>query len=708
MGGGTTGGTRGQVMDIAVADNGDVYIGGWFNAVKSDAENSVANTAYVAKWSAGAWSSLGTGGVTANLYGVCAVELDDPANPSKLFVGGDFTSIGTATSDNMAVWNTGASTWSNAAGFGTRSQESCPEEILAVGPDEVYVASSNELSPALSYFAKYTPSSGAVASVDNGFADKVFGLAAYNGDLYATGNFSQAGASTTAKGVAKASTNNPSWAGLGANPTTSGIPECTGLLQTKYCTEIAVDSGGRVYVGGNFTKTQNDGVDVARSAYISMWDPADGLWKSLGSISGTNVVVEEVNVIGNYVYIGGRFTCINDFRMNNIARYNINTSEWEAVGDGTLVGLEVVTNGAVRSIEPTPDGNSLYIGGSFLNAGNNPNADNIAKLTHAPTQAGPCNPVASEISWLEAPTDFETLTGGSMTGKNPNYNGGESGRLLDFVWKAPAGVNYYAYKVSAEWVDPRNEANRQALPEFDCWTSGLSCEVIVPTSYDRQGWRFSLRGFQLNGHSKPATWKLPSPFDPVFPAGVPTDVKAVGGWNTITVNWKAPSFRGTYPITNYLVTSVQGGRTCITTLRDENMLQCVFTSLTPGTNYTFKVQALNGAGWGDFSVLSNSTTPYNLKITGFSRRIAKFLFFQLGSDVEVSGVAPGYAPGAEVTAWFKIGESDWTKGPVLKVDQSGKVNLKQRLPRQDNGSPLVVRFQDAGGNYSNNVIIPRV
>ena len=78
-------------------------------------------------------------------------------------------------------------------------------------------------------------------------------------------------------------------------------------------------------------------------------------------------------------------------------------------------------------------------------------------------------------------------------------------------------------------------------------------------------------------------------------------------------------------------------------------------------------------------------------------------------DITASVDAPGFTPGAQVTTWFKVGNAaDWTKGPVLKVDKNGKVNLKQRFAKRENGNPIQVRFQDAEGNFSNTVIIPKV
>ena len=199
----------------------------------------------------------------------------------------------------------------------------------------------------------------------------------------------------------------------------------------------------------------------------------------------------------------------------------------------------------------------------------------------------------------------------------------------------------------------------------------------------------------------------PSPYDPVYPAGVPTDVVATSGWNSVTVNWKAPVYTGTYPITYYLVTAYPSGRSCLSKFTDANFTQCTYTSLTPGTKYTFGVQALNGAGWGEESSPSGSASPMNLKIIGYARKALPIILGQK-SDLVVNGIAPGYAPSTKVIPWVKIGEGAWVAQPSsnLKVS-SGKFTWVRRFAKNLNGVPIRVKFEVAG-NFSNTVIIPTV
>ena len=195
----------------------------------------------------------------------------------------------------------------------------------------------------------------------------------------------------------------------------------------------------------------------------------------------------------------------------------------------------------------------------------------------------------------------------------------------------------------------------------------------------------------------------PSPYDPVYPAGVPTDVLATSGWNKVTVDWTAPKYTGSYPITNYLVQATPGGQVCITRLTDPKLNQCTYTSLTPGVQYTFRVQALNGAGWGDRSAASNVASPQNLKITGYKRTKLNF-FLGGGSKVNVSGSAAGFPNGTRITPWLMWGNSGtWEeqKNSGLTA-QGGRFSWERKFSKNNNGKTLSVKFAIAP-NESNSV-----
>lgn len=197
-------------------------------------------------------------------------------------------------------------------------------------------------------------------------------------------------------------------------------------------------------------------------------------------------------------------------------------------------------------------------------------------------------------------------------------------------------------------------------------------------------------------------------FDPgaaVYPPGAPTNVVATSMWNDVRINWDAPEYTGSYPITNYLVATSPDSKYCITTLQDRKFTQCTMHNLRPGVNYTFTVQALNGGGWGDRSVASNAASPYNLKITKYERKKGN-LFQLFKSTLTISGVTPGYKVGATITPWVKVGDKAWDQlvKDKFKASEQGTFSWSRKFDRNLNGTPISVKFLDADGNSSNVIV----
>lgn len=199
----------------------------------------------------------------------------------------------------------------------------------------------------------------------------------------------------------------------------------------------------------------------------------------------------------------------------------------------------------------------------------------------------------------------------------------------------------------------------------------------------------------------------PSP-TPATPPGAPTDVVATSGWKSVTVDWSAPAVQGSFPITTYLVKASPGGQMCLARRSDANPTQCTLTTLTPGTQYTFRVQALNGGGWGAESAASNAATPQDLRITSQQRKPRTFLGIRVGSEVRVSGTAVGYPAQTRVDLWIKLGAAgQWVQQTDARVttDYAGRYSWGRNFGRNKDGTPIGVRFSIAG-NFSNEVTLP--
>jgi len=184
-------GLNGWVYAIAVASNGDVYVGGTFSQAGSIAAN------HIAKWDGIRWSALGSG-TNDEVYTIEIEERSGLENAvyHDLYIGGAFTQAGGISANRIAKWSS---------------------EPLFGG-----------------WSALGTGMNGFVAAIS---------LARVSGELvlYAGGDFTLAGSVFPANRVAK--WNGTAWSALGAG-VGSSLEEAVYALKTR--------SGG-VLVGGKFS-----------------------------------------------------------------------------------------------------------------------------------------------------------------------------------------------------------------------------------------------------------------------------------------------------------------------------------------------------------------------------------------------------------------------------------------------------------------------
>lgn len=241
----------------------------------------------------GKWSTLNSGPTSSGgLNGRCyAIAVSG----NKVYVGGDFTTAGTVTVNNIAVWD--GSSWGNLQGglqngtFLQSTQVAC--HAIAI---------------------------------------------AETGDVYVGGRFEKAG-TINAEGVAI--WNGVSWSTLGTDATTGKL-ERMGV--TLRCNAIAI-SGSDVYVGGFFKVILPQG----KSTYhIAKWD---GLkWSPLGD--GLDHTCMTLAITGNDIYAGGQFKKSGNTDILHVGRWS--NQKWSQVGDGfdkpchsiTISGNDIYAGGA--------------------------------------------------------------------------------------------------------------------------------------------------------------------------------------------------------------------------------------------------------------------------------------------------------------------------------------------------------------------------
>ena len=167
-----------------------------------------------------------------------------------------------------------------------------------------------------------------------------------------------------------------------------------------------------MYVGGNFTGAGG----VTGANYIARWNSANSTWNRLGAPNAINNSVTTIAISGTDVYVGGGFTNAGGMPgANNIARWNSASNTWNLVGAANAV------NNAVRAIKVS--GSDVYIGGDFTNAGGNSAADYLVRWDGAQWTAlvsgtaGVFGPVYA----LAVSSSDDVYAGGNFlnTGNNP-------------------------------------------------------------------------------------------------------------------------------------------------------------------------------------------------------------------------------------------------------------------------------------------------
>jgi hypothetical protein len=123
------------------------------------------------------------------------------------------------------------------------------------------------------------------------------------------------------------------------------------------------------YEVGDVAATLTSNYSVTAMALIGK---VDKTWTDMG-LTSTATWVLDITGDGEYLYIGGGFVNLNsDSNADGIARYNLETETWSAMGSGITAGTNVM------NILVAPDGD-IYVTGSFTEMGGVSNTAYIAR-----------------------------------------------------------------------------------------------------------------------------------------------------------------------------------------------------------------------------------------------------------------------------------------------------------------------------------------
>jgi hypothetical protein len=363
----TTSAVNSTVLALDADASGALYVGGTFTAA-----GGKVGADYVARWSGGTWSALGS----AKLNGaVDALAV----HAGKIYVGGVFTNAGgNPDADFLAVWDgTKWGTPCKAAGSAITGNVMA----LQVVGSTLYVggtfsnAAGIAAADALVACNLDTGAARATVDADGDIGGPVYALTADSkGNLYAGGGFIDLDHMLAADHVAYF--DGGAWHAMG-----SGSGPGAGAVDT-FVRSLAAN-GTDVYVGTDAVNVAG----IAQADHVVRWNGS--AWSALGAnTAGTDgwfptSFVNALAASGSHVFASGSFQNANgDPTADFIAFFDGNA--WHPIGsngagNGALAG-------DTRALEVS--GGKLYAGGIFTNAGANELADYAASYALANLSPG--------------------------------------------------------------------------------------------------------------------------------------------------------------------------------------------------------------------------------------------------------------------------------------------------------------------------------
>lgn len=308
------------------------------------------------------WANVGAA-LSSSAYGLSVFD-------NKLFIAGNFTTVGSAPATGSAYWDGSAITPIYLSGvggtgfstFGTHNNmlfggggfsQSFGPTMCAAWNGTTWTAGSYSINSNVyaiqsfnnnlyigGYFTTYNSTTynriamhngSSWQAVGSGFNNTVNAMAVYNNELYAAGDFTSSGA-TTVGHIAK--WNGSSWVQVG----TSGINGSVKALTVF---------NGELYAAGSFTQA-----DGNNARYIAKWNGTT--WSNVGgSITGGFNGAKCLCVYNGELFVGGDFTTAGSVAVVNVARWN--GTAWSAMGTNNtgIVTALAVYNGSLYGVNMT-------------------------------------------------------------------------------------------------------------------------------------------------------------------------------------------------------------------------------------------------------------------------------------------------------------------------------------------------------------------
>ncbi|TAK58275.1 MAG: T9SS type A sorting domain-containing protein [Bacteroidetes bacterium] len=311
-----------EPRSIAIAPNGDIYVGGKLSQGINNDSSKSALSYYILKYSGGSWQGLGSG-------------LDDDdvnsivISGSDVYVGGNFRVSGNSKIRYIAKWN--GSAW-DSVGIGTPVNGAV--NSLAVAPNGDLYAGGNFSATggntSIQYLARWNGITwDSAGGVPNGTVRKI----AFKGsDLYIAGDFSQISGNTI-RGMAK-------WNGTAWDTISSGL---SGIDEFAF-------QGDTLFAAGTITLSD------ASTTKLAYWDGTT--WTALGSgLKNENQTgsqsdggVNGIVAVGSDIYFCGVFNLAGNKPSYNFARWN----SGETISSVRKASNEIPSSFSISQNYPNP------------------------------------------------------------------------------------------------------------------------------------------------------------------------------------------------------------------------------------------------------------------------------------------------------------------------------------------------------------------
>ena len=135
-------------------------------------------------------------------------------------------------------------------------------------------------------------------------------------------------------------------------------------------------------------------------------------------------------------------------------------------------------------------------------------------------------------------------------------------------------------------------------------------------------------------------------------------------------------------------------------------MACDVTGLSNGTTYTFRVQALNNVGWGDFTAPSNAVIPTAPEPEPVTITLTAGQRVKEGrrDRVTATGSVSGRPPGSRLVPFVRVGASgDFSQGLApIALSADGTFRWSRSVGR----GKAVSLYVEAGGQRSETVSWP--